>query len=540
MWRAIGQNTQYRMLSSKDPTENEIISPISPGEPSVYHAHDHGYYDGEPLPTHSSFKSKLHKLIPSRDTYWGSLTYNLLAFLLPALYQTLSKLWIAQIDSSSVVLTDIYTYISTIAEVLNEGLPRIAWLIIGNSAAYSLTTRLSLSYTLIVFQTAMGLLMTVIFIGAAESFAAGFVPPEVRNKSLSYVRVSAAVALTSAVQTSVASCTRAMDWPDVPLVVSSVGFAVNIALDMLFLSWFHVGWTGYKPTVLAQAGIRLACDVAAAGVGLGYFVWVARRKVREEEESQRQRGDARENGIVVWWWTAGFWMMAREAVYTFAESAVRNAIYLWLVNRIIGLGADYATAWGVFNTIRWGLVMVPVQALETSALTFVGHQWGVWKKDKEGISKPAASWVEIKRISRPAVNSALVSLAVEIPICIFLSLWGMKEFAFYISNSERVADITKKMWQNIDWCYIFYALNYQLSSILLATVPRWFLYQSLWSNLLWSLPWAIVVTVMKFKKEQAWTFYSVIFGGANVFSFIVVVLVLGAWVWRLHNGMIRV
>ncbi|KAJ4392682.1 hypothetical protein N0V85_006890 [Neurospora sp. IMI 360204] len=531
------------MLSSKDPAENEIISTISPGdEPSVYHAHDHSVSDDEPTPSdRSPNKTGFNKFIPSRDTYWGSLTYNLLAFLLPALYQTLSKLWIAQIDSSSVVLTDVYTYISTIAEVLNEGLPRIAWLIIGNSASYSLSTRLSLSYTLIIFQTCMGLLMTVIFIAVAESFAAGFVPPEVREKSLSYVRLSSAVALTSAVQTAVASCTRAMDWPDVPLVVSSVGFVVNIVLDMLFLSWFHVGWTGYKPTVLVQAGIRLACDVTAAGVGLVYFVWVARRKVRgQSQRGEHGRGSGEEMVRVVWWWTAGFWLMAREAVYTFAESAVRNAIYLWLVNRIIGLGADYATAWGVFNTIRWGLVMVPVQALETSALAFVGHQWGVWKKDKEGVSKPAASWKEIKRISRPAINSALVSLVVEIPICIFLSLWGMKEFAFYISNSERVADITKKMWQNIDWCYIFYALNYQLSSILLATVPRWFLYQSLWSNLLWSLPWAIVVTVMKFREEQAWTFYSVIFGGANVFSFIVVAIVLGAWVWRLHNGMIRV
>ncbi|KAK1773111.1 hypothetical protein QBC45DRAFT_105894 [Copromyces sp. CBS 386.78] len=530
MWRVTDRNTRYRMLASKDPVENETTSPISPGESSVFHAHGHS--DDEP-PTHPAPKAGLRKIIPSRNTYWGSLTYNLLAFLLPALYQTLSKLWIAQIDSSSVVLTDVYTYISIIAEVLNEGLPRIAWLIIGNSASYSLSTRLSLSYTLIIFQSVMGLLMTVIFIAAAESFAAGFVPPEVREKSLSYVRLSAAVALTSAVQMAVASCTRAMDWPDVPLVVSSVGFAVNIVLDMLFLSWFHVG--GVKPTVMAQAGIRLACDVTSAAVGLGYFVWVARRKVRKQE-----RVDGEGLGRVVWWWTAGFWLMAREAVYTFSESAVRNAIYLWLVNRIIGLGADYATAWGVFNTIRWGLVMVPVQALETSALTFVGHQWGVWKKNKEGVSKPAASWKEIKRISRPAINSALVSLAVEIPICIFLSLWGMKEFAFYISNSERVADITKKMWQNIDWCYIFYALNYQLSSILLATVPRWFLYQSLWSNLLWSLPWAIVVTVMKFKEEQAWTFYSVIFGGANVFSFIVVAIVLGAWVWRLHNGMIRV
>ncbi|KAL0468366.1 hypothetical protein QR685DRAFT_530772 [Neurospora intermedia] len=68
---------------------------------------------------------------------------------------------------------------------------------------------------------------------------------------------------------------------------------------MLSLSWFHVGrTTGYKLTVLVQVGIRLACDVVAAGVGLGYFAWVARRKVREEEASQRRRREERENGIL--------------------------------------------------------------------------------------------------------------------------------------------------------------------------------------------------------------------------------------------------
>ena len=43
------------------------------------------------------------------------------------------------------------------------------------------------------------------------------------------------------------------------------------------------------------------------------------------------------------------------------------------------MGNDYATAWGVFNTIRWGLIMVPVQTLEASSLTFVGHNWGLWR-----------------------------------------------------------------------------------------------------------------------------------------------------------------
>ncbi|KAL8949099.1 MAG: hypothetical protein Q9222_004770 [Ikaeria aurantiellina] len=114
----------------------------------------------------------------------------------------------------------------------------------------------------------------------------------------------------------------------------------------------------------------------------------------------------------------------------------------------------------------------------------------------------------------------------------------MEQFAFYLSGSANIASITAKMWQNIDWCYIFYALNYQLSAILLATNPRWYLYQALGSNLLWVLPWAIVVTKIKMSQEHAWTFYSIIFGGSLVFSFLVVVMVLLLWASRLMRGKI--
>lgn len=65
------------------------------------------------------------------------------------------------------------------------------------------------------------------------------------------------------------------------------------------------------------------------------------------------------------------------------ESAIRNAIYLWIVHEIVQLGETYATAWGVFNTIRWGLIMVPVQALETSTLAFVGHNWAFFRASQE-------------------------------------------------------------------------------------------------------------------------------------------------------------
>ena len=99
-----------------------------------------------------------------------------------------------------------------------------------------------------------------------------------------------------------------------------------------------------------------------------------------------------------------------------------------------------------------------------------------------------------------------------------------------------ILPFTDHFTQNIDWCYIFYALQYQLSAILLATSPRWYLYQALGSNLLWMLPWAIVVTESQLSEERAWTFYAVIFGGALVFSFLNVVITLGVWAWRLMRG----
>lgn len=60
----------------------------------------------------------------ARSRYGGTLLFNIAAFILPPLYVTLSKYWIANIDSSLVVTTDAYTYIGVVVEVLNEGLPR--------------------------------------------------------------------------------------------------------------------------------------------------------------------------------------------------------------------------------------------------------------------------------------------------------------------------------------------------------------------------------------------------------------------------------
>ena len=312
--------------------------------------------------------------------YQGSLVFNIFAFLLPALYGTLSKLWIAKIDPSQVVTTDVYTYIGVVTQVLNDGLPRAAWLIIGDRTTRTMPSRLSLSYTLILIQTVLGAIMTVVFIAASHQLAAAFVPSQVRKASITYVQISSVSALSSAVQVAVSDCTRALDNPDVPLLISSTSFVINIILDLLIISKFHVGsWT---PTINDQALVRLACDMTSALAGLMYFIYIARKMQRQS----RNLGDPARPGI------KAFKVLARPSAYTFMESAIRNSLYLWLVSRIISLGENYGTAWGVFNTIRWGLVMVPVQALEASTLTFVGHNWGRWRA-RVGINmrKPKAS-----------------------------------------------------------------------------------------------------------------------------------------------------
>ncbi|KAF1991697.1 hypothetical protein K402DRAFT_409807 [Aulographum hederae CBS 113979] len=491
----------------------------------------------------------------SRRRYSGAVLFNIGAFVLPALYATLSKLWVANIDSSSVVITDAYTYMGVVVEVINEGLPRASWLIIGDQSSRTLSTRLGLSYTLILFQSLLGLLLSIVFLTAAPKFAQAFVPAEARELSLRYVRISAFSALASSVETAVSTSTRALDRPDVPLVISSAKFLINILLDLLLISTFHVG--SFTPTANTQAAIRLGCDLASSLVGLLYFLSISLKAGRRGTSVPLAPTRPLLSHLLV---------LSQPGVFTFLESAVRNILYLYLVSSITALGADYATAWGVFNTIRWGLVMVPVSALEAATLTFVGHAWGRWRKEQSlqfvdgaspttntdteeeitveprhhqrqpGPQRPTASWPALKTITTPALLSSALALTIEIPLAIFLATYGAHRFAFYLSRSSSVAALTAKMWRTIDWCYIFYAVSTQLAAVLLATKPSWYLAQSLAANLLWVLPWAVVVGRVGVTVEDAWTYHSVVFGGSLVFGFFCVLAAVVGWGWRLRRG----
>ncbi|KAB8349788.1 hypothetical protein FH972_023802 [Carpinus fangiana] len=381
---------------------------------------------------------------------------------------------------------------------VNEGLPRAVWQIIGDKSSRSLSERLGLANTLILFQSALGLILSLVFLGAAETFASAFVPVEVRAASITYVRIIAFSALTSTLEASVASATRALDKPDVPLLIGSVKTATNIILDLLIISRFHVG--AHTPSVNDQASIQMACNLASAISGLAYFLFTttgARGKVNGSISS-----DAKTLPSI-----SALKVLARPGFATFVESAVRNALYLWLVAGMVALGTTYATAWGVFNTIRWGLIMVPVQALEATSLAHIGHAWGAFRRSA-GVTtqRPRASRKQLLGISSPALVSIVIALAVEVPVCIALSIVGARPYACWLSGSDAVADVTARMWRDIDWCYILFAMSSQLETLLLATRPRWYLAQSLVSNILYVLPWAIVCqareTGLKFQTND--------------------------------------
>jgi Na+-driven multidrug efflux pump len=433
-----------------------------------------------------------------------------------------------------VVTTDVYTYIGVVAEVLNEGLPRASYLVIGDKSNRGFRERLQLTHTLILFQSILGLIMSIGFVAGASTFAKGFVPVEVRDVSVTYVRISAFSAFSSAVEYAVNTSTRALDKPDVPLIISSVKFAINIILDLILISKFHIG--GITPTVNMQAGISLACNLTSAFAGLAYFIYTtsyrANSPVRNDMSTRKTTPSL-----------SALFTLSKPGAIFFTESAIRNALYLWLVHGIVGLGSDYATAWGVFSTIRWGLIMVPVMALEATTLTFVGHSWGAFRASLGAVTnslKPRVSSRQIWRVIRWAIYSVFIVLAVEIPLCLLMSFLGAKPFARYLSGSEEVSTIAARMWRTIDWCYILYGVSTQLAAILVSTRPKWYLYQSLASNILYVLPWAIACQVVKLNAGDAWTYHSLVFGGSLVFSFFTIVAVVGVWAVRLRRGKMRV
>lgn len=131
-------------------------------------------------------------------------------------------------------------------------------------------------------------------------------------------------------------------------------------------------------------------------------------------------------------------------------------------------GKQLCHSLGIFSTISWGLVMVPVQALEATTLTFIGHSWsifrrmlgtrnpasGSWKQILNfkdiGTETPRAAARQLWSITKWALYPVFIALAIKIPLCFLMAFLGARSFAHSISGSDEVTLITEHMWQTID------------------------------------------------------------------------------------------
>ena len=181
----------------------------------------------------------------------------------------------------------------------------------------------------------LGLILSICFIGAAEQFANAFVPAAIASESVQYVRIGAFGSFFGATSTALAAATRSLDRPDVPLLISAMTILGNIVLDLCFLSTFRP--SRINPTVNTQAAIRLACDALGTIAGLAYFIYTIKHLSK------------RSSLHVKFFSGQSLLVLAKAGSWFFIESAIRNALYLWQVHTIVGLGTDWATAFGVFK-----------------------------------------------------------------------------------------------------------------------------------------------------------------------------------------------
>lgn len=85
--------------------------------------------------------------------------------------------------------------------------------------------------------------------------------------------------------------------------------------------------------------------------------------------------------------------------------------------------------------------MGPVQGFDTTA-GFHRHTWCQWRQ-QIGVHqwRPRVLHTDLMRIARPALMSLALTLAVEVPLAIFLSLFGTRPFTLYLSGTADADNV---------------------------------------------------------------------------------------------------
>ncbi|KAI9099867.1 hypothetical protein DFS34DRAFT_680246 [Phlyctochytrium arcticum] len=502
---------------------------------------------------------------PARNTFAGALLLNFIAFLIPALYGTLQKLWIGQIDPSGVRVKDAWGWMTLLTDTATEGLSRVAYLLVGDLTR-PMGDRLQLATTLVLGQGFSGIFGASALAIAAPGFALPFFSSAIKASSTKFVRVASFAAGFGVIQAAVEATTRSLDRPEVPVVISLCKTILNIILDAALLSPYRVDKA--IPTYNTQAAIRLSCDGFGAFVGCVYFVYLV---YKIKPRGTKFPIPTFHTVLVI----------LHPGNFSVVEAALRHGLLHWLAAAIVPLSAPYAAAFGVFKKIRLGLIMVPALALDRTSVTMMGHRWGAFRErfgdpkswragplqnneaketgieleddtidvehvcsiDKKApvvistavLTSANPSYKDIIDLARPGIIALVAILVIELILNTILSAGPIRNLAFYLSSNAPVADLAANMFHSLNWTYILLSASMPLASILLATrVDLWF-FSSLVTNLVWLLPWCIFFAAKDASANKAWTYHSVSFAGPMVLGLFVTIAAVGIWTWHLRS-----
>ncbi|KAG4075165.1 hypothetical protein HA402_006182 [Bradysia odoriphaga] len=160
----------------------------------------------------------------------------------------------------------------------------------------------------------------------------------------------------------------------------------------------------------------------------------------------------------------------------FADSIVRNFFYFFVTLKFINhLGKDISGAWNLFNSIIWGIILLPAFAVANLIRVQIGHQCSkstIKKVIKEG-GICLMAWMIVMIVVTGTVWSTLAS--------------------FFSKSNQKIALISENMLHDMGWVFVIFAYNNAVNSFFLATgKAEYIFYQSLAANLIvYLLPWIL-------------------------------------------------
>lgn len=267
------------------------------------------------------------------------------------------------------------------SNVLDEGLPRAAWLVIGDRSSRGFAERLGLTYSLVSVQAVLGLVVSV------GLYFTGF------NYDW-----YAFTTLFRTIDVAIANAARALDRPDVPLVMSAVAFTGNVLFD--YLLRHRANNADYVPWEIAQ-GISFGVSALSTVVGLAYLLWTFRSGngaiiQRESRPSFK-----------------ALKVLALSGLPFVIDSLTRNLFQQAGFYSSIITGARYY-GWGIFETFRRGVEDAVPDALQYTSLAFIGHAWGEWRKRSQADKvQPRARRADLQGLSSPIHFTLKLSLIVQ-------------------------------------------------------------------------------------------------------------------------------